>query len=800
MGDRPLSHEDEIKLLRQRMGMLEHRLARLEEWVSMPAKVPLSTPIPPPEPEATAAEQVAPVQTAPLQTAPVQTAPLPPPPLPVIPAAPARDLEALIGQNWASWVGGIILLLGICFFLEYAWEQGWIRPSPAARVAVAALLGAGLCAGGEWLWRKRMRELAGTLHGTGIAVLIATFFGANRYFDPPVFSRGVAFAGVGIAAALGIALALRVNVLAVAALALIGAYLSPAVLSSGEDKSIELLSYLAILAAAQWVISFLKATRAGQNDRRFQWLSLRWLALIGSFVWFFAWWYGIGQRNDHLTLALAFVGFVYAGFTIEIFATLQVALARLPTGDDTADRSFASVLNRPLGPRAADAGLAVFALITTAVSFFALFVLLHTEPRRVLAALAIGLALVQAAIAATTLSRALMWSALLQSAALLTLAAPLYLDHFSITIAWLALAAAIATLAWQLNLPAARGWATLLLLLSVLRLAAFDASSPTMRTIVATIANQPITHWLALAWSTAVLFHLVAWMAPRRGTWPVVDEWLEGAWQNKRRLAGKIALDYQTRPRAAPNELPQSDALGIFLAGAGTILFLLASASQWAGSVLTLLALVWLAPIVILAPLARRLWYAKQAALLVIAIALHWLISDNGDPLLAAWNNPSRDATLPLFNLSALCIVVICAAVFQLARMRLMGELDAAKSVAIIAALLFAAATFECWRFVDFLATRGPAIADVPMVKQMAMSVLWSLIGFAAVLLGFWKDIRPLRICALVLLGVTVAKIFVIDMKNVQAVWRILSFIALGSLLLGVSYLYHQHQSKIATK
>ena len=54
------------------------------------------------------------------------------------------------------------------------------------------------------------------------------------------------------------------------------------------------------------------------------------------------------------------------------------------------------------------------------------------------------------------------------------------------------------------------------------------------------------------------------------------------------------------------------------------------------------------------------------------------------------------------------------------------------------------------------------------------------------------KRIRPMRVAALALLGVTVAKIFVVDMKNVQAVWRILSFIALGSLLLGVSYLYHR--------
>ena len=40
------------------------------------------------------------------------------------------------------------------------------------------------------------------------------------------------------------------------------------------------------------------------------------------------------------------------------------------------------------------------------------------------------------------------------------------------------------------------------------------------------------------------------------------------------------------------------------------------------------------------------------------------------------------------------------------------------------------------------------------------------------------------------------AKILIVDMKDVQAVWRILSFIAVGSLLLGVSYLYHQQSMR----
>jgi uncharacterized membrane protein len=37
-----------------------------------------------------------------------------------------RTLEAMIGRNWTSWVGAIVVVLGVFFFLKYAWEQGWL--------------------------------------------------------------------------------------------------------------------------------------------------------------------------------------------------------------------------------------------------------------------------------------------------------------------------------------------------------------------------------------------------------------------------------------------------------------------------------------------------------------------------------------------------------------------------------------------------------------------------------------------------------------------------------------------------
>jgi uncharacterized membrane protein len=183
--------------------------------------------------------------------------------------------------------------------------------------------------------------------------------------------------------------------------------------------------------------------------------------------------------------------------------------------------------------------------------------------------------------------------------------------------------------------------------------------------------------------------------------------------------------------------------------------------------------------------------------ILIVVITGHWFVADNVDPLLRAWTQPKLDTSLPLLNLAALAGVLIAAAIL-LAEWKSRSVLVTTRpeARAAVMLLLLAALTFETWRTVNLLANRGPAIDDPPMVKQMATSVLWSLCGFAAVFIGFRRNIAGLRVAALVLLAVTLAKILLIDMKDVKAVWRILSFVALGSLLLGVSYLYHQQSNR----
>lgn len=75
---------------------------------------------------------------------------------------------------------------------------------------------------------------------------------------------------------------------------------------------------------------------------------------------------------------------------------------------------------------------------------------------------------------------------------------------------------------------------------------------------------------------------------------------------------------------------------------------------------------------------------------------------------------------------------------------------------------------------------------------QMALSMLWALAGVGALLVGLRRDLRPLRLAALALLGVTVGKVFLLDLATLDSVYRVGSFIALGLLLLAGAFGYQR--------
>lgn len=109
-------------------------------------------------------------------------------------------------------------------------------------------------------------------------------------------------------------------------------------------------------------------------------------------------------------------------------------------------------------------------------------------------------------------------------------------------------------------------------------------------------------------------------------------------------------------------------------------------------------------------------------------------------------------------------------------------------------ALLFLASTAIVTPFQPGSESLG-SVFDVGVRQQgqMVLSVFWALVGVTALGAGLRDErLRPVRLAALALLGVTVAKVFLFDLATLTSIYRVISFIGLGILLLGAAFLWQR--------
>lgn len=83
------------------------------------------------------------------------------------------------------------------------------------------------------------------------------------------------------------------------------------------------------------------------------------------------------------------------------------------------------------------------------------------------------------------------------------------------------------------------------------------------------------------------------------------------------------------------------------------------------------------------------------------------------------------------------------------------------------------------------------------LARFASISVLWTLFSIALMALGFIKNIHNIRMISIGLFAITIIKVFFVDMKDVSTPFRIISFIVLGLVLIGASYLYYRYRDRI---
>ncbi|WP_378943549.1 DUF2339 domain-containing protein [Mesorhizobium sp. ANAO-SY3R2] len=192
--------------------------------------------------------------------------------------APRPDIETALGTRWAVWVGGLALAIGAVFLIRHSIASGFF--GPGARLTMAAALGLVLVGGGEFIRRTGYRVpvegggsayIPAILTAAGAFALFGTVYAAHGLYG--FIGPGAAFVLLGIIGVATIAAALA-HGQALAGLGLLGAMLTPALISSTAPNIWALFGYLAIVLAATAAVAWTR-----------RWSLLMGAAFVGTGLW-----------------------------------------------------------------------------------------------------------------------------------------------------------------------------------------------------------------------------------------------------------------------------------------------------------------------------------------------------------------------------------------------------------------------------------------------------------------------------------------------------------------------------------
>ena len=432
--------QSELQAIRQLLAELTNRVYRLEQRLGIEA-------LPSPAEHVGADAFIRPAAQS---AAPHSPAPPPPAPLPLRPSSiPASlkakpDLESRIGSHWLNRIGIAALLVGVSYFLKFAFDNNWI--GPAGRIAIGLIAGIVVVIWSERFRLKNYKAFSYSLKAVGIGTLYLSLWAACHLYS--LVPSSIAFAMMLIVTGATSVMALTQDAEILAAFALIGGFVTPILLSTGENREIALFTYVAILDLATLMLVVFKP-----------WRRLLVMSYAGTLILYLAWYWTFYNRSQ-LTVTLAYATVFFAFFAVAPLITLQ------PNGEN---RFFAAIP-------------AVLAFVNAGVYFLEAYAMIEEVNKVNMAWFALALAAVYIFLSrqvhARTLvsgtSEILYFLHLAVAIGFITVAIPIRLDAHWITIGWFIEAGVLLWIANQVDSDFLNAFALAAIVLGVTRLLFID--------------------------------------------------------------------------------------------------------------------------------------------------------------------------------------------------------------------------------------------------------------------------------------------------------------------------------------
>lgn len=726
--------DEHVAALEERVRGLVYRVWKLEggPGVGTPLESPVAPDVTPGvEPlPAPPPSGPAPVALAPLAEGAILDTPPLEVPSPPPPMPPHRGLD-LEQRIGARWATWVgIVAILVGVALFLKWAFDTALLGPATRVALGLVAGLVMLGGGLLLHRRR--DVAYLSEGLAGGGLGVLYLSLFAAHALYGLVRPTpAFVALFAVTLLGTVVAVASNRLITAVLAVLGGLITPVLLQVERPDERNLLAYLLVLDALVLLAARFRT-----------WPSLNRLAWLGSALLVLP----TLLRDPEAPRPLARLLLLSALFLI----FLVVPLFRdhvVPAGT----------------VRRADRIDLVLVVANAAAYYGAVYVTFEAWRPSWEAPYAVGLAVLYRLVAADYASRVpddratadlhegVSWT-------FLTIALPLALDGQWVTLAWAVQGVMLLWLASRSPAPVAAWGGLAVLLLAAVRAVGLDA------------------YWSAdirPVWNRAFLVHLLV----------VVALGIGGG------LGGR--------------------ALGLVRAGWTPVSL---RATLWVTAIATLAVQLWREPsgqwpaVLLIAELVVVGLVARVSSSPAFVIATPFLAGVVLVRVLGVDDDVARHAAGSLMSLPLLVRVAACMAI-GLAGGALAGPTATPRTAVVGRALSGAAGlallfvlSVNWTRYQEMgvaaarTAGRNQLVGELRWRTQVGLSLLWTLYAGVALTWGFLRSNPAVRYAALALFGLTVFKVFAVDLGAVKTAYRILSFLVLGVVLLLVSLAYQKRR------
>jgi len=654
----------------------------------------------------------------------------------------AGTFEERIGTKWILIAGVIAVFVGVGFFLKYAYDNEWI--GELGRVVIAAIGGLVALVLGEITRRRGYGIVAKGVTALGFVILYLAVFAAYPYYD--LISSTWAYILAILVTAAAMLCAVGLNELVIAFLSLLGGFLTPVIVSTGENRPMALFSYALMLGVGAMLCAYYR-----------KWRAVNLLAFVGTFALYTGWFEkfyrpemvkGAEGGLEQMPIALGWLGAFFGVYLVLPMLYELVKKVKAHKED------------------------VLLVLANAAVVFYYLWTILFKEYRVELTFCALGLCAAHLVMMAVVIRRCkedmnLRLALLAIGLFFLTIAVPLYLKMYALAMAW-----------------AVEG------------------------VILMVIGLRYRSIWTQIGGAVALLLsfgQLVEQLPMHTGAFRLVFNPAFGTWCF---VAGALLVCYLVyRMNSTLAEDSRRLIAGV-LYGAALLLLMAAVVMEWLWhcdynlvnivadpdnyflkGMVTIFAAFLL--LFVIRPVCPQGMVCKVLATILAGVGSVFTM--------AVFTEFYKSSFVIFANVEFGRVLIFVAALFAvswlLSREREEGKYSRKFATAFVLAgifVLWVLLTEEIYLYYRYCRDRfvEEELLNWEFLALMYISIMWAVYGAVLMMVGFWRKSRMLRYIALGLFALLLVKVFIWDTRTVKSVYRIAAFLATGVTLVGVSYLY----------